>query len=78
MFVFGGICSGNVSALVFDCGDEVFSAGPSTRVAILGLDGAPQAGDKFSVYIDEREAKQIAMKRSLLQREQSVRTQKYV
>jgi translation initiation factor IF-2 len=42
------------------------------------LDGAPQAGDKFNVFEDEREAKQIATKRSQLQREQSVRTQKHI
>ena len=53
-------------------------AGPSTPVSILGLDGAAQAGDNFSVYGDEREAKQIATKRSQLKREQSVRTQKHI
>ena len=45
---------------------------------LLGLDGAPQAGDKFNVFDDEREAKQIASKRSQLQREQSVRPQKHI
>jgi translation initiation factor IF-2 len=57
-------------------GNEVKVAGPSTPVSILGLDGAPQAGDKFSVFEDEREAKQIATKRMQLQREQDVRTTK--
>ncbi|MDO6425112.1 hypothetical protein Q4521_21720, partial [Saccharophagus degradans] len=57
-------------------GKNVDQAPPSTPVSILGLDGAPQAGDKFNVFEDEREAKQIASKRSQLQREQSVRTQK--
>ena len=59
-----------------DKGNKLKVAGPSTPVSILGLDGAPQAGDKFNVFEDEREAKQIASKRSQLQREQSVRTQK--
>ncbi|MDO9274326.1 MAG: translation initiation factor IF-2, partial [Lutibacter sp.] len=49
-----------------------------TPVSILGLDGAPQAGDKFYIFEDEKEAKQIASKRSQLQREQSVRTQRHI
>ena len=57
-------------------GNDVQEAGPSTPVSILGLDGAPQAGDKFNVFADEREAKQIATKRTQLQREQDVRTTK--
>ena len=59
-------------------GHNIQVAGPSTPVSMLGLDGAPQAGDKFNVFEDEREAKQIATKRSQLQREQSVRTQKHI
>ena len=59
-------------------GDDVKIAGPSTPVSILGLDGAPQAGDKFNVFEDEREAKQIATKRTQLHREQSVRTQRHI
>jgi translation initiation factor IF-2 len=59
-------------------GKIVKSAGPSTPISILGLDGAPQAGDRFNVLEDEREAKQIAAKRSQLQREQSVRTQRHI
>ena len=59
-------------------GNNVEEAGPSTPVSILGLDGAPQAGDKFNVFEDEREAKQIATKRTQLQREQSVRTQRHI
>ena len=53
-------------------------AGPSTPITILGLDGAPQAGDKFYVFEDEKEAKQIVAKRAQLQREQSVRTQRHI
>ena len=59
-------------------GNNVKVAGPSTPVSILGLDGAPQAGDKFAVFADEREARQIAAKRTQLQREQSVRTQRHI
>ena len=75
-FVLAGKNSGKVKAMQDERGNEVKSAGPSTPVSILGLDGAPQAGDKFSVFKDEREAKQIATKRDQLQREQTVRTQK--
>jgi translation initiation factor IF-2 len=53
-------------------------AGPSTPVLLLGLDGAPQAGDKFNVMKDEREAKAIANKRIQLQREQGIRSQKHI
>ena len=59
-------------------GQDVMEAGPSTPISIVGLDGAPQAGDKFNVFNDEREAKQIAAKRTQLQREQSVRTQRHI
>ena len=77
-FVLAGKNSGKVKAMHDERGNEVKEAGPSTPISILGLDGAPQAGDKFSVYSDEREAKQIANKRTQLQREQSVRTQKHI
>ena len=59
-------------------GKPVKKAGPSTPVTVLGLDGAPTAGDKFKVYEDEREAKQIASRREQLQREQTIRTQKHI
>ena len=75
-FVLAGKNSGKVKAMQDERGNEVKLAGPSIPVSILGLDGAPQAGDKFSVFKDEREAKQIAVKRDQLQREQTVRTQK--
>jgi len=75
-YILAGKHSGKVRAMFDDKGNKVKTAGPSTPVSILGLDGAPQAGDKFNVFDDEREAKQIAAKRSQLQREQSVRTQK--
>ena len=75
-YLLAGKHSGKVRAMFDERGNKVKVAGPSTPVSILGLDGAPQAGDKFNVFEDEREAKQIAAKRSQLQREQSVRTQK--
>jgi translation initiation factor IF-2 len=75
-YILAGKHSGKVKAMFDDKGNKLNIAGPSTPVSILGLDGAPQAGDKFNVFEDEREAKQIASKRSQLQREQSVRTQK--
>ncbi|WP_445748544.1 translation initiation factor IF-2 [Polaribacter sp.] len=75
-YILAGKNSGKVKAMFDDKGVKLKSAGPSTPVSVLGLDGAPQAGDKFVVFDDEREAKQIAAKRSQLQREQSVRTQK--
>jgi len=75
-YMLAGKNSGKVKAMFDDKGRKLKKAGPSTPVSILGLDGAPQAGDKFNVFDDEREAKQIAAKRSQLQREQSVRTQK--
>ncbi|MGJ5641768.1 translation initiation factor IF-2 [Formosa sp. S-31] len=77
-YVLAGQHSGKVKAMHDERGHDVVEAGPSTPVSILGLDGAPQAGDKFSVFEDEREAKQIAAKRAQLQREQSVRTQRHI
>ena len=75
-YLLAGKHSGKIKAMFDDKGNKMKKAGPSMPVSILGLDGAPQAGDKFNVFDDEREAKQIASKRSQLQREQSVRTQK--
>ncbi|MGB3591859.1 MAG: translation initiation factor IF-2 [Nonlabens sp.] len=75
-YVLAGPRHGKVKAMQDERGNDVQVAGPSTPVSILGLDGAPQAGDKFNVFEDEREAKSIAAKRTQLQREQSVRTQK--
>jgi len=77
-YVLAGTNSGKVKAMQDERGKEIKEAGPSTPVSILGLDGAPQAGDKFNVMLDEREAKDIANKRTQLQREQSVRTQKHI
>jgi len=77
-YLLAGRHSGKIKAMHDERGKDVKEAGPSTPVSILGLDGAPQAGDKFRVFDDEREAKQIAAKRDQLQREQSVRTQKHI
>ena len=77
-YVLAGKNSGKVKAMQDERGQETKEAGPSTPISILGLDGAPQAGDKFNVFKDEREAKQIAAKRNQLQREQSVRTQRHI
>ena len=77
-YVLAGKNSGKVKAMHDERGNTVETAGPSSPISILGLDGAPQAGDKFIVFSDEREAKQIAVKRTQLQREQSVRTQRHI
>lgn len=77
-YILAGKNHGKVKAMHDERGNVITEAGPSTPVSILGLDGAPTAGDKFNVYEDEREAKQIAAKRTQLQREQSVRTQKHI
>ncbi|NLP57758.1 translation initiation factor IF-2 [Lutibacter sp. B1] len=77
-YMLAGKHSGKVKAMFDERGNNMKEAGPSTPVSILGLDGAPQAGDKFHVFEDEKEAKQIAAKRSQLQREQSVRTQRHI
>lgn len=77
-FVLAGQHSGKVKAMHDERGHVIKEAGPATPVSILGLDGAPQAGDKFNVFEDEREAKAIATKRTQLQREQSVRTQRHI
>ena len=77
-YLLAGKNSGKVRAMHDERGNDILEAGPSTPISILGLDGAPQAGDKFSVFKDEREAKQIAVKRTQLQREQSVRTQRHI
>lgn len=73
-----GPFSGRIKALFNERGTPIEEAGPSTPAQILGLDGAPQAGDKFNTLDDERQAKEIATKRMQLQREQSLRTKKHI
>lgn len=77
-YVLAGTQSGKIKAMFDERGKPVKSAGPATPISILGLDGAPQAGDKFHVFEDEREAKQLAAKRTQLLREQAVRTQRHI
>jgi len=77
-YVLAGTCSGKIKAMQDERGKTVEQVGPSSPISILGLDGAPQAGDKFNVMEDEREAKAIANRRGQLQREQSVRTQRHI
>ena len=77
-YVLAGRCSGKVKALLDERGNKKENAGPSTPVVLLGLDGAPTAGDEFFVMDSEQDAKKIAAKRMQLQREQSVRTQKHL
>jgi translation initiation factor IF-2 len=77
-YVLAGKNHGKVKAMYDERGNSVKEAGPSTPMSILGLDGAPTAGDKFNVFEDEREAKLIAAKRTQLMREQSVRTQRHI
>ncbi|MCB0429845.1 MAG: translation initiation factor IF-2, partial [Flavobacteriales bacterium] len=69
---------GRVKALFNERGQTIDVAGPSTPVQILGLTGAPQAGDKFNVMDEERKAREIANKRLQLQREQGIRAQKHI
>ncbi|MCG8700591.1 MAG: translation initiation factor IF-2, partial [Bacteroidales bacterium] len=76
--VLAGNHYGRVKAMYNERNKPVELAGPSTPVLILGLDGAPQAGDKFNVMDNDREAREIANKRDQLQREQRERTQKHI
>lgn len=69
---------GRVKAMFDDTGKKVNEAGPSTPVQVLGLDGAPQAGEKFQVFETDREAREVANKRSQILREQSIRTKKHI
>ena len=77
-YLLAGKNHGKVKAMLDERGRQLKEAGPSIPVTVLGLDGAPTAGDKFKVYEDEREAKSIANKREQLQREQTIRTKKHL
>ena len=76
--VLSGCYYGRIKAMFNERGQKVKEAGPSTPVSILGLNGAPSAGDKFNVMNDEREAKAIANKREQLIRIQGIKTQKHM
>jgi translation initiation factor IF-2 len=73
-----GQFSGRVRNMFNERGQQVQEAPPSTPVSILGLDGAPNAGDTFQVFADERDARAIATRRQQLQREQGIRTHKHI
>ena len=73
-----GVYTGKVKAMFNERGTRVTEAPPSTAVLVLGLNGAPQAGDTFNVMDDERSARDIASKREQLQRMQGLRTQKHI
>ena len=76
--VIAGASYGHIKAMYNERGVKVDAVGPATPAVILGLNGAPQAGDKFNVMESDREAKEIATKRAQLQREQGLRTQKHI
>ena len=76
--VLAGQYFGHVKAMFNERGEKMEKAGPSEPALILGLNGAPQAGDKFNVMGNEKEARQLANKREQLQREQGLRTQKHI
>ncbi len=77
-YLLAGRNHGKVRAMHDERGNSVKEAGPSRPISVLGLDGAPTAGDKFNVFEEEKEAKQIAAKRTQLVREQSVRAQRHI
>lgn len=77
-YMLAGKNHGKIKAMHDERGNIVLEAGPSTPVSVLGLDGSATAGDKFNVFVDEKEAKQIAAKRTQLMREQSVRVQRHI
>jgi translation initiation factor IF-2 len=76
--ILAGIHNGRVKAMFDERGKKMTEAGPSSPVVILGFSGAPQAGDRFIITKNEQEAKEIANKRTQLQREQGIRTQKHI
>jgi translation initiation factor IF-2 len=76
--IVAGAHYGRVKAMFNERGQRIQAAGPSTPVQVLGLDGAPQAGEKFKVYTDESEAKEIATRRAQILREQGMRARKHI
>lgn len=76
--ILAGQYYGHVKAMFNERGEKIEKAGPSEPALILGLNGAPQAGDKFNVMGNEKEARLLANKREQLQREQGLRTQKHI
>jgi translation initiation factor IF-2 len=76
--ILAGSCYGHIKAMYNERGNKISEAGPAIPALILGLNGAPQAGDKFNAMLTDHEAKDIATKRAQLQREQGLRTQKHI
>ena len=76
--VLAGAHFGKVKALFNERNQSLTEAGPSTPALLLGLNGAPQAGEKFKIYESEQEAKEIASRRAQIRREQGIRTQKHI
>ncbi len=76
--ILAGAHYGRVKAMFDAAGGKIKEAGPSTPVVVLGLDGAPQAGEKFFVLESDREARELASKRGQILREQSIRTKKHI
>jgi translation initiation factor IF-2 len=77
-YVVAGRNHGKVRAMYDERGNRIKEAGPSVPVKITGLDGAPRAGDKFKVYLDEKEAKKIAQKRDQIYREQQLHSRRHI
>ncbi|WP_185851578.1 translation initiation factor IF-2 [Blattabacterium cuenoti] len=77
-YVLAGSHHGKVKNILDERGKSIPCSGPSKPIKILGLNGAPTAGDKFKVFKDEKEAKQLASRREQLQREQNIRAQKHL
>ncbi len=77
-YIVAGRNHGKVRAMYDERGNRIKEAGPSMPVQIIGLDGAPRAGDKFKVYADEKEAKKIAQKRDQIYREQQLRARRHI
>jgi translation initiation factor IF-2 len=77
-YVLAGSHHGKIKNILDERGKSILLAGPSKPITVLGLNGAPTAGDKFKVFIDEKEAKQLASRREQLQREQNIRAQKHL
>ena len=76
--ILAGTQYGRIKVMHDEHGEEVTEAGPSKPVSMLGMNGASAAGDRFNVFADEKEAKQISTKRQQLQREQGLRTTKHI
>jgi translation initiation factor IF-2 len=77
-FIVAGSCFGKIKAMTDHLGNKLTKVLPGEPVQILGLNGAPSAGETFREYNDEQEAKQIAYKRSQIEREQGMRTKKHI